>query len=93
MQSRSVTLVNTRGLHARVAKSIVELTKGFAAQVSITCQDNKVDGKSIMALLMLGAPVGTELQIETDGPDEEACMESLVALVEAGFHELAEDDE
>ena len=93
MQSRSVTLINPRGLHARVAKSIVECTKGFAANVSIAWQDNQVDGKSIMALLMLGAPVGSELVIETDGADEEACMTALVTLVEAGFFEMAEDDE
>ena len=51
---------------------------------------NLIDGKSIMALLMLGAPVGTELELEVEGEDESAAIAAIRELIEAGFHELEE---
>lgn len=88
MPSRSTSLINPKGLHARVASKIVDKTKAFGCSIQIQWQDNKVDAKSIMALLMLGAPFGSEIIIETDGEDEMLALETLVSLIESGFDEL-----
>lgn len=53
--------------------------------------DKSVDGKSIMSLLMLGAPVGTELNLSVQGEDENEAFDAICAVVNAGFHELDED--
>ncbi|MEQ8691725.1 MAG: HPr family phosphocarrier protein [Pseudomonadales bacterium] len=91
MQRRNIVLINPRGLHARVASKIVDTTKAFAASVQIEWRDKQVDAKSIMALLMLGAPVGSELTITTEGEDEVAALARLVHLAETGFGELEDE--
>ena len=91
MQRHNIALINPRGLHARVASKIVDTTKAYASEIKITWQDKQVDAKSIMALLMLGAPVGSELLIETQGVDETEAMQSLTTLIASGFGELEED--
>lgn len=88
MQRLAATLINPRGLHARVASKIVDATKSFASDIQIEWQDQKVDAKSIMALLMLGAPVGSLLVIQADGEDEHTAIAQLTELIEAGFGEL-----
>lgn len=88
MQNRALTLINPLGLHARAASRLVDLSKGFASRVTLTKDAQSVDGKSIMALLMLGAPVGTELELEVEGEDEELACAAIVELIEAGFYEL-----
>ena len=88
MQRLEATLINPRGLHARVASKRVDATKSFASDIQIEWQDQKVDAKSIMALLMLGAPVGSLLVIQAEGEDEDAVIAQLSALIETGFGEL-----
>ena len=91
MQTETVTLINKRGLHARAASKLVDLCKGFSSEIHIHMAEQRVDAKSIMALLMLGAPVGTELTIEAQGDDETAASAALVDLIERGFDEIEED--
>ncbi len=91
MQRRSITLINQRGLHARVASKIVDTTKAYACEIQIEWGEKLVDAKSIMGLLMLGAPVGSELTIQVDGEDEDAALARLVDLVESGFGELEDE--
>ena len=88
MQLLEATLINPRGLHARVASKIVDTTKSFASDIQIEWKDQKVDAKSIMALLLLGAPAGSLLVIHADGADEDAAIAQLRMLIEAGFGEL-----
>ncbi len=90
MQSTRITLINPLGLHARAASKLVDVAKGFGSSVSVSLAeaDNPVDGKSIMGLLMLGAPVGTELSLEVDGDDEQEAFAAVCGLINAGFHEL-----
>ena len=90
MLSKELTLINPLGLHARAASKLVDVAKHYAADVHIEYQGRRVDGKSIMALLMLGAAVGSSMTIITEGEDEEAALNGVTELVEAGFYELDE---
>ena len=81
------TIVNRLGLHARPATELVETANQFDATVVIRKNDNEVDGKSIMQVMLLAATQGTELEIECVGDDAEACAQALRELIEAGFSE------
>jgi phosphotransferase system HPr (HPr) family protein len=84
-----VTIRNRLGLHARPAMTFVECAVGFESEVTVrrADQDEPVDGKSIMQMLILAGTCGTEIEITAHGPDEDATVAALVALVEAGFHD------
>ncbi len=84
---RTVTLVNSRGLHARAAARFVKLAEGFEAQIFVTRDGETVSGGSIMGLMMLAASVGCDILIEAAGADAEAAVEALTGLVAAGFDE------
>ena len=66
----------------------VDAAKAFGSDITIECGDKSANGKSIMDLLMLGAPVHTEILLHIDGDDEEQAADALSALVCAGFYEL-----
>lgn len=85
--ARRAVIRNARGLHARAAAKFVEMAQGFDAEIHVSRDGETVNADSIMELLMLGAGKGSEIGIETEGPDAEAAAESLTSLVEAGFHE------
>lgn len=87
METERVTLCNRLGLHARAASKLVNKASEFQCNVSMVRDDRRVNAKSIMGVLMLAAPLGTELLIECDGPDEQQALESLVALVHDRFGE------
>lgn len=84
-----VTIANKLGLHARPAMLFVETASRFAAEVSVrrADSDERVNGKSIMELMMLAATQGTEIEINAAGDDAAAAIEELVSLVESGFQE------
>jgi phosphocarrier protein len=82
-----VQIINKRGLHARASAAFVKTVERFDAEVTVTKEGQTVSGGSIMGLLMLGAGPGSMLLIETEGPDAEAALESLTALIEARFNE------
>lgn len=84
---RTVTLVNSRGLHARAAARFVKLAEGFEAQIFVTRDGETVSGGSIMGLMMLAAAAGCEISIEATGADAEAAVVALTALVASGFDE------
>jgi len=77
-------------MHARAASKLVDVSKGFASDIKLIKDGNEVDGKSIMSLLLLGASVGSQLQLSVSGDDEDEAFTAVCALVEAGFHELDE---
>ncbi len=87
MVSRSVTVVNELGMHARAAAKFVHLAGRFAARVKVARQGREMDGKSIMGILLLAAARGTLITISADGADEDAAIAALAALVESGFGE------
>lgn len=83
----NVTIVNRLGLHARPAMVFVDAASAFASSVTVRRDDQEVDGKSIMMMMLLAATQGTQLEIVADGPDADAAIEKLKALVAAGFDE------
>lgn len=87
MLSRQFTIKNRLGLHARAAAQLVQAANQFASQVTLLKEDIEVDGKSIMGILLLAAPKGTEVSVTVDGPDEDKAMTKLAELIEDGFGE------
>ncbi len=83
----SVTIVNSRGLHARAAAKFVKMATGFDATVGVTRNGQTVSGHSIMGLMMLAASPGTDIHIAADGREADTALAALKALVEAGFDE------
>jgi len=82
MQERNVTIVNKLGLHARAAAKLVTMASGYTSDIDIAREEQSVNGKSIMGVMMLAASKGTKLVIRACGNDElEAvdCLENLVA--------------
>lgn len=89
MQTATLTIINPLGLHARAASKLVSLASQFSADIRIqNDQGVEADGKRIMSLLLLGAAVGSSINVQVEGEDEADAMAALTALVEAGFHEL-----
>jgi phosphocarrier protein len=87
MISRSVTVTNQLGLHARAAARFVHLATRFTSQIRVGRDAKVMDGKSIMGILLLAAARGTTLTISADGADEASAVEALTQLVESGFGE------
>ncbi|MGY6587816.1 MAG: HPr family phosphocarrier protein [Wenzhouxiangella sp.] len=87
MIERTITLINQRGLHARAASKLVQCASDFQSQVWLTRQGRRVNAQSIMGVLLLAAPSGSELLLEVDGPDEEQAIAALVELVDNRFGE------
>jgi len=87
MTSRSVTVVNQLGMHARAAARFVHLATRFESRVRVSRQGREMDGKSIMGILLLAAARGCTLTISADGHDEIDAVSALSALVETGFGE------
>jgi phosphocarrier protein HPr len=85
--SRTVEIVNQRGLHARASAKFVKMAAKFDAEVTVTKDGTTVDARSIMGLMMLAAGPGAEIEICADGPDADAALEALVALVQERFDE------
>lgn len=89
MPSITTTLINQKGLHARAAAKLATTAGQFDSTVRVRCvgTDNWVDGKSVMSLMLLAAACGTELELETDGPDEQQALEGLCELINDRFEE------
>ncbi len=89
MTTRTVTVINVLGMHARAAARFVRLASSFVSQVRVNRNGRMIDGKSIMGLLLLAAARGAAITISVDGPDEAAAIDALCALVERGFDDDA----
>ena len=87
MTSRTVTVTNPLGLHARAAARFVHTASAFQSRVRVARGDREIDGKSIMGLLLLTAAQGTSVTISADGVDEADAIATLRSLVERGFDE------
>ena len=87
MLERRLVIKNKLGLHARAAAKFVRCAGRFSCKVTIARGDMRVDGKSIMGVLLLAAPMGSSLDIVADGDDEEAALAALAQLVDDKFGE------
>jgi phosphocarrier protein HPr len=87
MIKRIATISNKLGLHARASAKLTKLAGGFASEVHLTRNGRRVNAKSIMGVMMLAAGLGSEVEIETDGADEQAAMDAIVALIGDKFGE------
>ncbi|MCB1792446.1 MAG: HPr family phosphocarrier protein [Gammaproteobacteria bacterium] len=87
MLTRDVTISNKLGLHARAAAKLVGVASGYASEVMLDKQGQRVNGKSIMGVMMLAASRGTVLTLQVSGEDEEQAMQALVDLIDDKFGE------
>jgi phosphocarrier protein len=85
---QEVEIVNKLGLHARAAAKFVTCAGAFASRVQVERNGRKVNGKSIMGVMMLAAGQGTSILLEIDGEDEEAAFSALKQLIANRFGEL-----
>ena len=86
-ESAEFRLVNRLGLHARAAAQLVQTANRFRSEVLVTKDGEEVNGKSIMGLLMLAAPVGSLLRVTVIGPDAAEAMQAIGVLINDGFGE------
>ena len=84
---RHLIICNRRGLHARAAAKFVSLAERFGASVEVVKDGQSVSARSIMGLMMLGAGIGSSIELQAEGWDAKEAMDALAALVEAGFNE------
>ena len=87
MKKKELIIKNKLGLHARAAAKIVSVTNKFDSNITITNGDIIADAKSIMKILMLAAPKGTEIQISASGKDEDRALKTLETLITDKFDE------
>lgn len=85
--SRTVEIVNERGLHARASAKFVKLAGEFDAEVTVSREGQTVDARSIMGLMMLAAGIGSTIEIAAEGPEAKAAVTALSDLVSARFDE------
>jgi len=87
MASTPITIVNKLGLHARAAAKFVTLASQFQSEIQLVRGSRTVNGKSIMAVMLLAASKGTELVLIADGDDEASAITALTDLVANKFGE------
>jgi phosphocarrier protein HPr len=87
MQKTNVTIINKLGLHARASAKLTKLASSFACEVFMSRNGRRVNAKSIMGVMMLAAGLGSAIEIEADGADEQEAVRVLRLLVEGKFGE------
>ena len=87
MIKSTITISNKLGLHARASAKLTKLAGSFRSEVHLSRNARRVNAKSIMGVMMLAAGLGSEIEIETEGEDEQAAMEALRALIDGKFGE------
>jgi phosphocarrier protein len=84
---RTLPIINMRGLHARASRKLAELAFQYESRIVVRREDDSADARSLMDLMMLGAGIGSEVEVEADGPDEAAAMDAIEKLLAARFYE------
>jgi len=87
MIKASISISNKLGLHARASAKLTKLAGGFKSDVFMTRNGRRVNAKSIMGVMMLAAGMGSEVEVETSGPDEQAAMDAILGLINDKFGE------
>ena len=88
MLEKELTIINKNGMHARPAAQFVKLTSTFKSEVWVEKDDEQVNGKSIMGLMMLAAARGEKIKVSVQGPDSDAAMAAIENLVSTGFGDM-----
>ena len=87
MLKQEIKIINKLGLHARASSKFTQTATQFSSEVWVTRKERRVNGKSIMVLMMLAAAQGSTIELETDGSDEAAAMQALTDLINDYFGE------
>lgn len=87
MITKEITVLNKLGIHARPAAQFVRVASRFKSDVTVEKDDESVDGKSIMGLMMLAVGCGAEITVHAEGVDEEEAIAALQELVDGRFGE------
>ncbi len=87
MLQNKIEIINKLGLHARASAKLTHLAGQFKSEVWLTRQGRRVNAKSIMGVMMLAAAKGTQVEIETNGADEEVAMQELTRMIQDKFGE------
>jgi len=87
MIKQSITISNKLGLHARASAKLTKLAGTFQSDVFMTRNERRVNAKSIMGVMMLAAGIGSVIEIEVTGPDEQAALAALIVLINDKFGE------
>ena len=85
--SRELPIINKRGLHARASAKFVQMVERFNAEIWVTRGGETVGGTSIMGLMMLSAAPGTTILVSAKGPEAQAALDAITALVADKFNE------
>jgi phosphocarrier protein len=87
MTEKIITVANRAGVHARPSALLVQTTKNFSSNIFLERNNDRINAKSIMGIITLGAAFGTELKVIAEGEDEEAAVEAVAKLFESKFEE------
>ena len=87
MLEQQITIINKLGLHARAAAKLAKTCGQFSSKITVGSQQTRVDGKSVMSLMLLAASKGTELILTCEGRDEQMAMEAVTTLINNRFDE------
>ena len=87
MVEKTLIVINRAGIHARPSAMLVQTTKNFKSNIYIEKNNDRINAKSIMGIITLGAAYGTELKIIAEGEDEEDAVDTIVRLFESKFEE------
>ncbi len=87
MINKTITIINRLGLHARAAAKFVTIASKYESTIELACKNNKVNGKSIMGVMMLAASKGTDIELIISGDDEDQAVSALTELINNRFDE------
>ena len=87
MLQQDVEIINKLGLHARASAKLTQTAGQFQSEIWLTRNNRRVNAKSIMGVMMLAAAKGSTIHLETEGEDEAAAMDALLALINDKFGE------
>jgi phosphocarrier protein len=87
MYEKTVKVINRAGIHARPAALIVQEAKDFKCEIYLERDTDRINGKSIMGIITLGASHGSVIKLIAEGPDEEEAVEKIAHLFETKFEE------
>jgi len=87
VQIYELSIINPLGLHARACAKVVRIASHFRSNVSLVVEGRRASARSVVAVMLLGASVGSTVRLEVDGPDEAVAMREIAALFHNGFGE------
>lgn len=87
MIKTTLTISNKLGLHARASAKLTTMASSFRSEVFLSRNGRRVNAKSIMGVMMLAAGLGTQVELEIDGPDEQAATQAISTLINDKFGE------